>query len=90
MQLLASDPWIAAQIDEVVAPYVGRLPARDVAWIRDQLAETLIADEHAARLLKAAHPRDNVDESGEIGGGRPEDANPNVSAAPTPVRSKAG
>ena len=22
---LASDPWITAQIDEVVAPYVGRL-----------------------------------------------------------------
>ena len=90
MRLLVSDPWIAAQIDEVVAPYVGRLPARDIAWIRDQLAETLIADEHAARLLKAAHPHNNVDESGEIGGDLPEDADPTIPAAHTPVRSKAG
>lgn len=71
MRLLLSDPWIAAQIDEIVAPYVGRLPARDVAWIREQLADTLAADDRAAALLNAALPR-VVDESGEVGGGAPE------------------
>ncbi|NUQ73732.1 MAG: hypothetical protein HUU21_09270 [Polyangiaceae bacterium] len=66
MQLLTSDPWIAAQIDEIVAPYAGRLPAADLAWLREQLVETLAADERAAALLKAARPR-YVEESGEVG-----------------------
>jgi hypothetical protein len=79
MRLLASDPWIANQIDEIVAPYVGRLPAGDLAWLREQLVETLAADDRAAALLKAARPR-HVDESGEVGSG----------GAVAPVRSKAG
>lgn len=58
------DPWIAAQIDAAVAPYVNRLPAHEVAWMREQLAEVLLHDEEAIRLLRRAHPRE-VDESGE-------------------------
>ncbi|KYF68305.1 hypothetical protein [Sorangium cellulosum] len=61
---LLDDPWIAAQVDAAVAPYVGRLPAHEVAWMREQLAEVLVHDEEASRLLRRAHPRE-VDESGE-------------------------
>ena len=62
---LLSDPWIAARIDEALAPYVGRLPANEVAWMREQLVETLSNDEHAASVLRAALPR-HVDQSGEV------------------------
>lgn len=62
---LLSDPWIAQQIDEAVAPYVGVLPPAQIAWMREQLAETLAGDEGAARLLHRAHPR-SVDISGEL------------------------
>lgn len=61
---LLDDPWIAAQVDAAVAPYVGRLPAHEIAWMREQLAEVLLHDEEASRLLRRAHPRE-VEESGE-------------------------
>ncbi|HSN99556.1 MAG TPA: hypothetical protein VLS89_14780 [Candidatus Nanopelagicales bacterium] len=61
---LLDDPWIAAQIEAAVAPYAGRLPARKLAWMREQLAELLTRDETAARLLRSAHPRE-ADRSGE-------------------------
>lgn len=62
---LTSDPWITAQIDEVVAPYVGRLAARELAWMREQIAFTLASDEAAASLMKGARPRE-VEQSGEV------------------------
>lgn len=65
MHPLLADPWIAAQIDAAVAPYLGRLSSREVAFMREQLAETLSSDEHAARLLRRARPV-VVDESGEV------------------------
>ncbi len=65
MNPLLADPWIAAQIDAAVAPYRGRLPAAEIAWMRDQLAEVLAGDESAARVLRRAHPRP-VDESGVV------------------------
>lgn len=61
---LLDDPWIAAQIEAAVAPYAGRLPERELAWMRRQLAEVLARDPAAARLLRRAKPR-QVDESGE-------------------------
>ncbi|EYF02405.1 hypothetical protein [Chondromyces apiculatus] len=61
---LLSDPWIAEQIESAVAPYAGRLPARELDWMREQLAEMLTHDEHASRLLRQAHPRE-VEQSGE-------------------------
>jgi hypothetical protein len=61
---LLDDPWIAAQIDTAVSPYVARLPAQELAWMREQLAELLVYDEEALRLLRRAHPRE-VEESGE-------------------------
>ncbi|WP_437679390.1 hypothetical protein [Sorangium sp. So ce131] len=78
---LLDDPWIAAQVDAAVAPYVNRLPAHEVAWMREQLAEVLQHDEEAMRLLRRAHPRE-VDESGERAFG--------VVGAGAPGRAKAG
>ncbi len=83
---LALDPWITAQIDEVVAPYVGRLPARDVAWMREQLAITLTSDEAAAALLKGARPR-LVEQSGEVASGG---VGPSGEAAPLDRAAPAG
>lgn len=65
MHPLLSDPWVAAEIEAAVAPFVGRLPASEVAWMREQLAEVLASDEAAARLLRGAHPRAG-DASGEV------------------------
>jgi hypothetical protein len=62
---LLADPWVAAQVDAAVAPYVGRLPAAEVAWMRDQLAETLSTDERAAKLLRRARPT-VIERSGEV------------------------
>ena len=65
MHPLLADPFIAAQIEAAVAPYVGRLSEGEVAWMREQLAETLASDERGARLLRRARPA-IVDESGEV------------------------
>ena len=65
MHPLFEDPWIAAQIEAAVAPYVGRLPADEVAWMREQLAETLATDDHAAEMLLRAKPA-FVEQSGEV------------------------
>jgi hypothetical protein len=65
MHPLLADPWIAARVDAAVAPYVGRLSAGEIAWMREQLAETLSADPAAAKLLHRAKPAE-IDESGEV------------------------
>ena len=65
MHPLLADPWIAAQVDAAVAPYVGHVPAAEVAWMRDQLADTLASNERAAKLLHRARPT-IVEESGEV------------------------
>jgi hypothetical protein len=62
---LVADPWTVAQIDAAVAPYAGVLSASQLAWMREQLAETLATDAAAAKLLRRAHPR-VVEESGEV------------------------
>lgn len=88
MHTLLEDPWVAAQIDAAVAPYVNRLPAREVAWMREQLAETLASNDKAANLLRRARPA-VVEESGEVRRGTSAKA-----AGVTPIgvarRSKAG
>ncbi len=65
MHPLLADPWIAARIDAAVAPYVGRLPPDQVAWMREQLAETLASDETGKELLARAKPA-LVEQSGEV------------------------
>lgn len=82
MNPLLADPWIAAQIDEAVAPYRGRLPEAELAWMRDQLAEVLASDEAAARVLRRAHPRP-VDASGVV-------ASAGAGEAAVPARARRG
>jgi hypothetical protein len=65
MHPLLDDPWIAAQVEAAVAPYAGRLSAGEIAFLRDQLAETLASDERAQKLARRARPV-SVDESGEV------------------------
>jgi hypothetical protein len=65
MDTVLDDPWIAAQIEAAVAPYVGRLPDDQVAWMRAQLADTLTHDPRAAQLARRARPA-QVEESGEV------------------------
>jgi hypothetical protein len=94
MHPLLADPWIAAQVEAAVAPYVGRLPASQLSWMRDQLAETLATDERGARLLRRARPV-TVDESGEVrrdagGAATPVSAESKAAAnsgAPIPITS---
>ena len=70
---LSSDPWIAAQIDEVVALYAGRLPPKQIEWMREQLEIMLASDEAASALLRGALSR-HVDESGEVARDSPDSA----------------
>jgi len=62
---LRSDPFVAAEIEAAVAPFVGRIPAGDIEWMREQLALILRDDPAARAALDGAHPRAEVDESGE-------------------------
>jgi hypothetical protein len=59
------DLWLTAQIDAAVAPYEDRLSAAEIAWMREQLAEVLVADSTASTLVRRARPI-TVDESGEV------------------------
>jgi hypothetical protein len=92
MHPLLEDPWIAARIDEALAPYAGRLAEGEIAWMRDQLAETLVADDHAARLAHRARPV-QVERSGEVrrGTAQPRDAGGHAGTpGATRKRAKAG
>jgi len=85
MHPLLEDPWIAAQVEAAVAPYRGRLSDAEVAWMRDQLAETLASDDKAALLLRRARPV-QVEVSGEVRRG----AGDEQGDAPPRKRTKAG
>jgi hypothetical protein len=65
MDGLLADPWIQAQIDAAVAPYVGRLPAEEIAWMRERLAEALATEKRGQDLVRRARPR-VVERSGEV------------------------
>lgn len=66
MNVLLADPWVSQQIDAALAPYKGGISDAELDWMREQLAEVLASDEHAALLLRRAHPRE-VEQSGEVG-----------------------
>jgi len=70
MHHLLQDPWVKARIEAAVAPYRHLVSADDLAFMQDELAELLIQDERAARTLRRARPRENVDASGEAFVGR--------------------
>jgi hypothetical protein len=65
MHPLLADPWIAEQIDRAVAPYVGKLSADEIGWMREQLADELASNDQASAVLRRAQPR-VVDQSGEV------------------------
>lgn len=64
MHPLLSDPFVAAEIDAALLPY-GSLPADELAWMRERLAQVLANDPHAAAILEGAHPR-VVETSGTV------------------------
>lgn len=68
MDGLLADPWILAQIDAAVAPYAGRLPAEEIAWMRERLLESLASEPQGRDLVQRARPR-VVDRSGEVARG---------------------
>lgn len=76
MPALLDDPWIKARIDAAVAPYRNLFSSDDLTFMRDELAEMLVRDERAARMLRRARPREDIDASGEAFIGRLEDAPP--------------
>lgn len=70
MHIFLEDPWIRARIDAAVAPYRSLVSPDDLAFMREELAELLVRDEQAARTLRRARPRDDVNASGEAFVGR--------------------
>jgi hypothetical protein len=61
---LLDDPFALAQIERALEPFIDRIDADELAWMRQELARILVEDEHARALLMGAHPRD-VESSGE-------------------------
>lgn len=61
-----SDPWVQAEIDKAIQPYMGRLPAEEIAWMRERLVEALATERLGRDLMRRARPR-YVEESGEVG-----------------------
>ena len=61
---LLSHPFIAEQIEDAIAPFLGRVSDDELQWMREQLAAHLDENEHASTLVKGAYPR-TVDTSGE-------------------------
>ncbi|MEZ4308845.1 MAG: hypothetical protein R3F14_12465 [Polyangiaceae bacterium] len=59
------DPWLAEQLDAAMAPYVGRLPESELAWMRERLAEALLTERRGAELVRRARPR-VVEASGTV------------------------
>jgi hypothetical protein len=82
MHPLLDDPWVKARIDAALAPYVNVVSPDDLAFMREELAEVLVRDERAARILWRARPRNDVDASGEAFVGR-------MDGAPTNGRGRA-
>lgn len=60
------DPWVQAEVDKAMKPYKGRLPAEEIAWMRERLLEALATERVGRDLLRRARPR-YVEESGEVG-----------------------
>jgi hypothetical protein len=58
------DPFVAAEIEQALAPFRDALAPEDLAWLREELARILADDPEARAALHGAHPR-VVDESGE-------------------------
>lgn len=58
---LLSDAFVNELVADAAAPFDGRLPPEEAAWLKDQLAVLLQDDAELAAMLKGAHPRAGVD-----------------------------
>jgi len=61
----ASDATLDDALEDALAPWIGKLPPAELAWMRAELARTAREHEGMRRLVEAATPRD-VDRSGEV------------------------
>ena len=59
------EPWLLFRIEAALAPYAGVVSAEELAWMREQVAEALAKDPHAADVVARADPRSR-DRSGEV------------------------
>ena len=64
MHHLLADAWVAAAVDDAVAPFQDLLPPEELSWMRERLADLLEQDPEANATLAGARPR-IVDDSGE-------------------------
>lgn len=64
MHSLLADAWVAAAVDDAVAPFEDLLPPEELSWMRERLADLLEQDPDAKATLAGARPR-IVDDSGE-------------------------
>jgi hypothetical protein len=62
----AEESFLQEILDEVMAPYRGRLPEEQLQMLRRVLEEEMREDAAAARLLSAARPRTVPQRSGEV------------------------
>jgi hypothetical protein len=62
---LRSDPWVVEKVQKAVSKWEGTLRAEELAWMREQLFETLANDPRATRIMRVAHPK-IADESGAV------------------------
>ena len=60
---LLSDPFVAAEVEAAIEPYVDILSEEELAFMRDELALLLAEDPEAQDALDGARPRE-VDRSG--------------------------
>jgi hypothetical protein len=61
----ASNATLDAALEQALAPWIGKLPPAELAWMRAELERTAREHEGMRRLVEAATLRD-VDRSGEV------------------------
>ena len=57
MHHLLADAWVAAAVDDAVAPFQDLLPPEELSWMRERLADLLEQDPEANATLAGARPR---------------------------------
>ena len=62
---LLDDPYVAEQIEAALRPYVDGLDEEQLAWMKERLAGLFDEEPATRELLSQAHPRGEIDVSGE-------------------------
>lgn len=63
---LLQDAFVAAEVERALDGFDAWLSEDDRRWLRDQLACALEEDPQLSALLQGAHPRAQIDRSGEL------------------------